>query len=152
MISCEEFETRFPYDQSSAVLEHLKSCPFCCGYTEEIARIRNATGLLPAFAAPIGFESRLFSRLDNLEASKSKGKLFLPNAAAFASGLAIAVLAGFIYTNNLQKSENTASQPASTQFAGVSEISADSTVQDSSNFEQTPWSQYWDTESVSSQR
>jgi hypothetical protein len=152
MISCEEFEERFPYDQSMAVLEHLKSCPFCRDYSEEIARIRKSVGALPAFAAPLGFEARLFARLDTIVSDKSKGKLFIPNAFAFASGLALAVLAGFIYTNNVQENSETAVNPAEIQLAGVTEINADSTVQDTSNLEQTPWSEYWDTESVSSQR
>ena len=151
MISCEDFERQFPRDDSPELLEHREKCPFCRSFTVEIAVFRAALAAFPPRSAPLGFENRLYQRLDEILLNPEKSLRVVPNALAFASGLAVAVTAGLIYTSSFDQQNPPAVFSPENGIAGVTEIAPDSIKQDSTRHLQEPWSVYWNYESVSAQ-
>ncbi|NQS98711.1 MAG: hypothetical protein HQ591_09665 [candidate division Zixibacteria bacterium] len=151
MISCEEFENRYPLDQPSEVLLHKKTCPYCSQYAEAIAFIRNSVAALPAICAPMGFEHRLQRRIESLESGNPGEWRILPKAVAFASGLAVVIIAGAIYHG-----VNNPSNPTMTAYSEVEEFAVndaenDSTAADSVKIPLSPWADTWNIEAVSAQ-
>lgn len=151
MIPCEEFERSFPYDQSAEVLKHQKLCPYCGQFTAVIAGLRRALAGIPQFSAPVGFENRLHNRLDELDSKSVKEWRIVPNAAAFASGLALVLFAGALYTHYMKQNQQTTFTGQNTEVSIMAEAETDSTVQDSTKTLQDPWAQYWNFETVSTQ-
>ena len=151
MISCEEFESRYPLDQSAEILHHKKSCPFCSQFSEAIASFRNSAAALPCIPAPIGFEYRLQKRVELLEAGPIREWRILPKAAAFASGIAVILIAGALY-HGIDNSSNPAITAGSdAEEIAVTEIESDSTAVDSMNAPVSPWADSWNYEAVSAQ-
>jgi len=167
MIPCEEFESRFPFDQSSEVLEHKRNCPHCAQYSEAMAAVRKSMLAVKEIPAPLGFENRLFSRMDELSSAPSREHRTLPGALAFASGLTLALIAGVVYMNNqiqpIQTTEFAAIDTGITNVpeaidsvfsdfdTDIAEIVPDSSVKDTSLMKVGPWEKYWETETVSAQ-
>ncbi len=150
MISCEEFEKRYPEDQSFEVLAHLERCPYCIHYSTEIAELVSLTNALPNFSAPIGFEYRLEQRL-NPAKSNSGTRQFIPRFAAFASGAALMLIVGAVY-NSMKTGNNEISAvnpPVVGEFAAADTL-IEEAVQDSiPKSTPNPWINYWNMETVS---
>ena len=101
-------------------------------------------------SAPLGFENRLFDRLDALEKSPVQERKLLPNTLAFASGMTIALIAGAVYMNNqLQPVQSGAFAVNETGVTDMLEIAEDSTVSDTALMKMEPWGNYWNIEAVS---
>ncbi len=167
MIPCDEFESRFPFDQSSEVIEHKRNCPHCAQYTEAVAAVRKSMIAVKKVSAPLGFENRLYNRLDALDSPPASEHKMLPNAFAFASGLTIALIAGAVYMNNqfqpIQTGTVAVIDTGMTNVAevididfddsemNIAEIIPDSSVNDTSLMKVGPWDKYWNYEAVSTQ-
>ena len=152
MIPCEEFESRLPFDKSIDIIEHKRNCPHCAQYSEAIASVRLSLAGSGDLSAPLGFENRLFGRLDELSAPKVHERKLLPNTLAFASGLTLALIAGFVYINNQfvpdQNGTFVVNKPLNTDMVA---LTADSSVQDTAQIKTESWGSYWNTEAVSTQ-
>jgi hypothetical protein len=156
MISCEEFENLYPFEQIPEVLEHKKHCPYCSQYSEEISFIRNSAAALPALNAPNGFEMRLLRRIKKLDEEAVKEWRLLPRAMAFATGVALVLIAGAIYHNNRiskvpgEMASNTESEtpPVLTESVVDSSVATPDTA---ITPQKTPWEKYWNIEMVNAQ-
>jgi hypothetical protein len=99
-LTCDEFESLsaefalgvLPGDQRGLALTHLATCPSCRAQTRELARVADSLLLLSRPAEPpIGFESRVLSRIGIEAAALSRPKRFRRFRLAAAAALILAV-------------------------------------------------------------
>jgi hypothetical protein len=102
MLSCEEFEHLFPLEHSPEVLEHKNLCPHCAQYSSALSSVRNLLSSLPVLQTPSGFEFRLARRIRDWEKAPLREWHITPKVLAFASGLALVLIAGVVYKNAQQ--------------------------------------------------
>ena len=152
MISCEEFESRFPFDQSPEVIQHRENCPFCANFNQESAKLRSALTTLPANITSIGFEYRLQNRLMHNTGANGGGWNVMPKAVAFASGVAVVMVAGALYFGSRDNVEPEFSSQSDSEIIASTEVEAeaDSTVSDTTSLQNKPWEYGWNLEAVSS--
>lgn len=100
MISCEEFETLYPFVETEEVLLHRKNCPYCSQFADSTAILRRHLAALPRVNTPVGFEFRLERRLKGESFQSAKAWKAAPRALAFASGIAVVLIAGAVYRNS----------------------------------------------------
>jgi len=121
MISCEEFESLYLLVNSLEIEEHRRRCPFCAKYTQEYAFLRRSFPSLVLQCAPVGFEIRLKHRLAEIEYGKVREWKALPRAAAFATGMALVMIAGGVYMRqqNIPVQQLAQNPPAKEPIAAV---------------------------------
>ncbi len=150
MISCEEFESLFNVVDNSETQEHLRKCPHCRQFSAEIAALRQNIASISRESTPIDFEIRLWKRIESISEEKSNSRKAIPKALAFASGLALVMVAGFLY----QGIQND-SQQSLAEYIEIEKMETLTTANDSTNMDSSktnPWGDYIPMETVSSQK
>ncbi|MBC8278710.1 MAG: hypothetical protein H8E46_10805 [FCB group bacterium] len=152
MISCEQFETLYPFIETPEVVSHRENCPFCAEFNENFAGLKRTMASLPEYCTSAGFEARLHNRLFQTN-SVSRSWNTVPRAAAFATGVAVVLIAGAIYHGvETNPGHQMADQPELDKVKWA-EAESDSTVQDSTQIQKSsPWGDFSRIEAVSSQQ
>ena len=153
MLTCEEFEYLFPADSSPEILQHVENCPHCAAFSVEIAELRSRLAAYQRINAPLGFEMRLEKRLDEIETGRSAKRMtFVSSAAAFASGVAVVLLAGAIYDDFDHKSPIHFAEEISPAIEVAATAETDSVASDSTVIPLDDWSEIWNINTVSVER
>ena len=131
MISCEQFESLYPFSDEADILDHRDNCIHCSKLDRGYALLRAKFSSFALEGAPVGFELRLQQRLHQPVTNSAKVWEVTPKALAFATGMAAVLIAGGLYTgvyknSNPQMVEN---PPAVRNQFAIAE--ADSAAQDS---------------------
>lgn len=152
MISCEQFETLYPFIETPEVLAHRENCPYCAEFNGEFAVLKRTLVSLPKYCTSAGFEARLQHRLDQTE-EQTRSWNATPRALAFASGLAVVLIAGAIYNGvETNRDLQMADKPELDNVRWAEAIS-DSTVHDSTDVHKSsPWGDFSRIEAVSTQQ
>ena len=153
MISCEQFETLYPFVETSEVTRHRKSCPHCVIFTEEIAILKRSILSLPKHCVSNDFETRLQNRLTLAGSEATFGMNLAPRALAFASGLAVILIAGAIYNGVETTPVSKMAGKPGLEKVSWAEAESDSLSQDSTDvLTSSPWGDFSRIEAVSSQQ
>ena len=133
MIPCEDFESRYPAENSPELTHHLENCSFCSGFTLETYNLRRLLAQAPSYSAPVGFEFRLEKRIKGLETTQSAREWKIaPKLLAFATGAALVIIAGTVYHQAYNGGQQPGlSLPASGQSSVLADAESDSTAADS---------------------
>jgi len=152
MISCEQFETLYPFIETPEVLSHRENCPYCAEFNEESAVLKRDLISLPRYCTSLDFEARLQRRLYQTD-HETRSWSATPRAVAFASGLAVVLIAGAIYHGVETNSGSQMADRPELDKVRWAEAISDSTVQDSTDIHKSsPWGDFSRIEAVSSQQ
>ena len=105
MISCEQFESLYPFSDEPEVMKHRDNCIHCSKFDHEYALLRAKFSSFAFEGAPVGFELRLQQHINQPVSDRVKVWEVTPRALAFASGMAAVLIAGGLYTG-VHKSSN----------------------------------------------
>ncbi len=153
MISCEEFESLYLLVNSPEIEEHRRRCPFCAKFTQEYAFLRRSFPALAFQPAPIGFDIRLKHRLAEIEYGKVREWKVFPRAAAFATGMALVMIAGGIYMRqqNIPIQQMAQNPPAEEQPVNIVDDTTSVETDTIKVVPTSPWGDFRRMEAVSAQ-
>ncbi len=153
MISCEDYESRFPFENSPEIASHRQQCPFCSSFTLEMNNLHNLLAQAPKYQAPAGFELRLDKRLSELETEGSARQWSVaPRLLAYAAGVAMVLIAGAIYEEtHVMQPGTLAVETAEKESLNLAAAERDSTAEDSLKIKESGTGP-WNVETVSAGR
>ena len=151
MITCEEFESRFPFDKSPEVLLHQKTCPFCANFNLDTAILRKSLAMVGTTSISLGFETRLHQKIRELESGSARQWNIMPKTLAFATGVTFVLIAGALYMDRSVSDNAVYTDQHEIEEIITAEAVLDSVANDSLNTQAELWEYGWNLETVSSQ-